>query len=412
MIRLGYLVPEFPGQTHAFFWREIACLEARGCEVSLVSTRPPPWQIICHSWSREASARTTYLAPIRAPGLWRGVLSLLRGGPIRRLQCFWMLAAAEGLSTKARLRGLGLVLAGAILADLARRGQWTHIHVHSAGDAALVAMFAHALGGPPYSLTLHGHIDHYGPAQREKWTRAAFGIAVTNALRDQLLARVPSLDPARVGVAPMGVDTEAFRRATPYAAPAAGEPWRLVTCGRLHPGKGHDDAITAVATLRDSGISATLHLLGEGPDRPRLETLIAHRDLTDRVRLLGAAPESVVRTELESAHAFILGSHDEAIGVATMEAMAMELPVIVTRVGGVPELVRDGIDGLLVPPRDPSAIADAIRRTLEAPETARMFGCAGSARVRDLFTSRRSADELISRLGTRQSAAPTDNSGR
>jgi glycosyltransferase involved in cell wall biosynthesis len=121
------------------------------------------------------------------------------------------------------------------------------------------------------------------------------------------------------------------------------------------------------------------------------------------VTLLGALPEVRVREELERAHVFALASHQEALGVATMEAMAMELPVVVSRVGGVPELVRQGVDGLLVPAQDPSALAAAITTVLTDPELATALGRSGAVRVRESFHSGVSAQRLAERLGALRS---------
>jgi glycosyltransferase involved in cell wall biosynthesis len=182
-----------------------------------------------------------------------------------------------------------------------------------------------------------------------------------------------------------------------------GGPVAIVSCGRLDPGKGHADLIEAVSILVKNGIDATLTILGEGPQRSVLENL--RKPLGERVKLPGATAEGGVRAALESANIFALASHDEAIGVATMEAMSMELPVIVTRVGGVPDLVRDGIDGLLVKAGTPGAIAGAVERLLDDPDRAAQMGQNGAARIRRSFTSRVSAEALARRLGVSEAPA-------
>jgi glycosyltransferase involved in cell wall biosynthesis len=154
-----------------------------------------------------------------------------------------------------------------------------------------------------------------------------------------------------------------------------------------------------LAILRSRGVPADLTIIGEGAARPMLEALIRELGLTDSVRMLGALDEDRVRAELEDADAFALASHEEAIGVATMEAMALSLPVVVTRVGGVPELVRDGVDGLLVPAQDPEAMAAALQRLYEQPELAARLAASAAARIRASFSSRVSAERIARRLG-------------
>jgi glycosyltransferase involved in cell wall biosynthesis len=116
------------------------------------------------------------------------------------------------------------------------------------------------------------------------------------------------------------------------------------------------------------------------------------------VELLGSVSEAVVKEELQAAHVFALASHEEALGVATMEAMAMSIPVVVTRVGGVPELVTDGVEGLLVPPHDPGALATALERVLRDGRLAQRMGQAGRGKVERAFHSRLSVEHLASHL--------------
>src|SRR4029078_9798907 len=151
-------------------------------------------------------------------------------------------------------------------------------------------------------------------------------------------------------------------------------PVRLFTCGRLNPCKGHDDAVKAVAKLREQGIEAQLHIAGEddtgGGMRRLLEQLKTELRLADAVVLLGAVSEDVIRKGLSDAHAFARRGVEEPLGVAIMEAMAMRVPVVVTGAGGVPELVDDGVDGLLVPAREPGRMGDSLLRPPPAPALA------------------------------------------
>ncbi len=262
----------------------------------------------------------------------------------------------------------------------------------------MVALLARDLGGAPYSLTLHSPISMYGPAQSSKWGNAKFGIVVTERLRREVLKVAPEIFD-RVDVAPMGVDLSVFHRNTPFIPPQFGEPVRLVSCGRLHVKKGHQDVIRAVGELGKRGINAQLTVLGEGPARPMLEALIQELGLRDHVILVGAVAEEDVRDSLATSHIFILGSHDEAIGVATMEAMAMALPVVVTDVGGVSELVRNEVDGIMTPANQPDSIASAVEWLIGNPARAQTMGASGQSRVRELFASDRSARVIARRLG-------------
>ena len=128
--------------------------------------------------------------------------------------------------------------------------------------------------------------------------------------------------------------------------------------------------------------------------RRLLEQLKGELRLADAVVLLGAVSEDVVRKELSEAHAFVLGSLEEPLGVAIMEAMAMRVPVVVTGAGGVPELVDDGVDGLLVPAREPGRMAESLLRLLRDPGLASRLSESGRRKIETSFHSGVSAAVL------------------
>lgn len=389
--KLGYLVPQFPGQTHIFFWREIHELERRGITPVLFSTRPPARGLIAHRWSDEAAARTEYLGQITPLDLlatiprlpWARLVRLGRGEP----RHYWtdvLISAGAARRLKRRCKAEGI----------------THVHAHSCGRAALIAALCHAMGGPPYSLTLHGPLADYGPGQRFKWAGAAFATIITQKLIDEVRAELAGSLPARILRQPMGVDTDRLSRDAPYVPPAPDGPVRLFSCARLNAVKGHLDLIKAVRQLRDEGLDVTLRIAGEDDAggtgyRKTLEAGIEPMGLGHAVTLLGAIDADAVHAELLSAHIFVLASHGEPLGVAYMEAMSCELPTIGTNAGGVPELMTDGQDGLLVPPRDPAALVAAIRRLVADPDAAQRLARAGRARIVAGFHAGRGAQTLI-----------------
>jgi len=406
-MKIAFVIPHYPTQTHIFFWREITALRERGIDVHVLATRAPPATEMCHAWTSEALRSTTYLSPPSMSAVARGAWLALVRMPSRGREVRRRIRDVEASGLRGRLRLLAFAGMGAVAAGHLIRLGAVHVHAHSCADAALVACFAAAWAGVPYSMTLHGPIEHYREAQGAKWRHAAFGIAVTRKLREQVLGTVPGVDPAKVHVAAMGVDVTRFRRSSAYAPPAAGEPWRIATCGRLHRAKGHQDLVSAVGLLRDRGRLVVLTVIGEGEDRDIIEDRIKELGLGDQVTLAGAIDSDRVRETLERSHLFALASHDEAIGVATMEAMAMELPVVVSDVGGVRELVREGIDGLFAPAESPAAFADAIERVIDDPSKATSMGASGMARVRSEFHAGVSA-ELIASLLTRASPESMD----
>jgi glycosyltransferase involved in cell wall biosynthesis len=389
---IGYFIPEFPGQTHIFFWRERKKLLELGVRAELVSTNRPPRHLVSHAWSQSAARETIYLFPPSPARLAGAAIELLRAGPSAWLRCLRAIITAEADGAAARMRLPGLMLMGAVLAHCARKRRWRHIHVHSCANAATVAMFCRLIAGVSYSLTLHGGLHDYGPDQQNKWRHASFGIVITRTLMHDLRHTLAGFLPPRIELAPMGVDLDTFKRTTPYQPWSGSGRFHLFSCGRLNPCKGHDDALRALALLRSCGIDAHLAIAGQDDTqdmryRRMLDALMLELGLTGCVRLLGAVDEKVVRTEMERAHVFVLASLHEPLGVAIMEAMAMAVPVVVTREGGVPELVEDGTDGVLVDARAPDRIASALERLARDPERARLLGAHGLRTVSERFHS-------------------------
>ncbi|MGD1278309.1 MAG: exopolysaccharide biosynthesis GT4 family glycosyltransferase EpsE [Tepidisphaeraceae bacterium] len=402
MQRLGYLVPEFPGQTHVFFWRELQSLAQLGVLCDLVSTRRPPRQLVTHDWSAQAMQRTTYLSPPELGLLASALWELIRAGPAAWWRCAGAAMRADVRGAGNKIRLLALVFVGAELAALARRRNWAHVHVHSAADSANIALFAHLIGRISYSLALHGPLEDYGPNQRAKWSHAAFGIVITQKLLEQLRTGLAGALPPVIDLAPMGVDASGFRRAGPYQPWDGRGPFRIFCCGRLNPCKGHDDLIRAVALLRQEGIDAILRIAGAddslGRYQPVLENLIRQLKLDAAVTLLGAVPEQTVRDELQASHVFALASLHEPLGVALMEAMSMSTPVVATGAGGVPELVDDQVDGLLVEPRHPQQLAAALTRLARDGALATRLAEAARKKIEASFQSDQSARVLVRRL--------------
>lgn len=403
-MKIGYLIPEFPGQTHIFFWREIKALESMGVDVALISTKMPPRKIISHSWSDEAQQKTTYLFPPNKY-LWATLRELLRCGLKGWLRCFDAILKAKKISLKERISLLAFVFIGAELSYLGRKDGWQHIHVHSCANSANIAMFAFLLSGLTYSMTLHGPLSDYGSNQEQKWKYATFAIVITTKLYDEVKQTLDGSLPQHITIAPMGVDPLVFQRKIPY------HPWNneitcyIFSCGRLNPCKGHADLITAIDIIRKQDINVHLDIAGEDEQggsgyRKELEQLVQQLNLKQLVNFLGAISEESVREYLEKAHLFVLASWREPLGVAIMEAMMMEVPVIVTDEGGVKELVDNEINGLLVRPKIPSLLAETIVRCLRNPQLANDLSKASREKVIKSFNSQKSAEAIIKSLST------------
>lgn len=392
--KIGILIPQFPGQTHIFFWREILELQKMGMNVTLFSTRPPPPRLISHAWSEEAIARTIYLVdknPFNAASaLTRLPLGHLVGDLRREPREF----AKDVLMSMPAARRLAIACQALGI---------THVHAHSARRAATICALAKLAYGLDYSLTLHGPLSDYGPGQGFKWRHARFGTVITEKLRGALKEAVGSDLPETVFLQPMGVDTEDFDRPSAYVPPARGTTLRVFSCARLNIVKGHQDLMDAVKLLNDRGLDVRLEIAGEDDEggsgfRGELEAKISELGLEHKIALLGAISGEAVHAKLLEAGIFVLASWHEPLGVAYMEAMSCGVPTIGTDSGGVPELIRHEKDGLLVPPKSPAALADAIASLARDPEELARLSRAGRARIEAGFSAREGAITLVKGL--------------
>jgi glycosyltransferase involved in cell wall biosynthesis len=394
-LRLGYLIPEFPGQTHIWRWREIDWMRRFGADVNLFSTRPPPARDAArHAFADEARKRTFYLAPMG----WLGAAGAFLWGllhPWGLLRCVGLALSIPVDKRPLWKTVLPLVLPACRLAREARRRRIRHLHIHSCAKAAILGMMVRRLNGTPFSMTLNADIGWWGGAMPEKMADADFTIAITKSLLEEARAAAPDLDGRRILLGRIGVDTA---RWVPDGRRSKSPIGRIVSVSRLVPTKGQETLLAAVSKLAREGMKVELKLIGDGPQRQDLENLTLKLGLQGVVTFLGSLAEHEIIEHLKEADLFVLASHAEPLGVVYMEAMSMEVPTIGTRAGGVGEIIADGVDGLLVPPKDPDALAEAIRKVLSDPALGARLGTAGRKSIVERFDSRIGAATLYERI--------------
>lgn len=392
---LGYMAPEFPGQTHIWMWREISLWREWGGTVQLLSTRPPSARDQArHEFARTATRQTVYLTPRPFTDVAMAVLWALLTRPIgflRAARCALWLPVDRDARWWRTLPG------ACLLAREARRAGIRHVHSQSARNSAVLCLLAQRISGLSYSLVVNARLDEWGPGLDRKFDEAEFIVTHAAWLREEILHRFPNLGAPRVICAPVGVDMQACPPRNSYAL-APERAFQLVSVGRLHANKGFQTLIRAVAGLVAAGRDVSLKIIGEGPERPALEQLIAELDLTQRVVLAGSQSAEAVMAELGRADAFALATREEALGVVFIEALAAGLPTVGTNVGGVGEIIRHEETGLLIPPDDPAALTAAVIRLIEDADLRERLGRRGRQWVAKRFDSRLGAARLFRRF--------------
>jgi len=381
-MQIAYLVNQYPTVSHTFIRREIAALEASGrVRVSRYSLRRAAQGFV--DPADRAEAERTHVVLERGPLrlAWDTLLAALRA-PRRFLRALALAVTTSRQSERGMLVHLAyLVEACALLSSLRDEGV-EHLHAHFGTNSAAVAMLCHALGGPPYSFTIHGPLEFdKAPllSLPEKIARARFVVAITSFCRSQVFRNCSPEHWSKIHVVPCGVDSSFLDR-PPQPLPS--EP-RLVFVGRLSEHKAPGLLVEAVAQLARKGVPFELTFAGDGELREDIERAIARHGLGQRVRITGFAEEEEVRSYISSARALVLPSFAEGLPVVIMEAFALGRPVVSTYVAGIPELVEAGSCGWLVPAGSLEHLTAALEEVLAASvEKLEAMGREGRARVR------------------------------
>jgi glycosyltransferase involved in cell wall biosynthesis len=277
------------------------------------------------------------------------------------------------------------------------------IHAHYSTTPAAKARALAAELGVPFTFTAHG-FDIYSsltpPDFADRAAAAAAVITVSEA-NAQHIAATWGVPRERVHVIPCGVDTLLFRPekigscATLNDVHGASTPALIVCIARQLPVKNLGLLLEACAVLRARGVSFRCVMIGDGPDHDELVATRARLGLETVVEMIGAAQRTTILQWLRRASIVVLSSASEGMPVSLMEAGACAVPAVATRVGGIPELVEDGVTGLLTPPNDAPAMADAIGRLIANPRLRAEMGRAARRRIDANFSLRRQVDRLL-----------------
>lgn len=357
-LRLAYLVNHYPAVSHSFIRREILALERQGFQVERIALRGWDGPLADPQDERERE-RTRFVLQQGVVALLGALLGELLAGPAAFLEAFRLATRMAKGSDRPLIYHWIYLVEACMVSRWLRAAGVRHVHAHFGTNSAEVAMLAGVLCGATWSVTIHGPDEFDRPqaiALGEKIRRAAFVVGISSFTRSQLFRWVQRAHWDKIRVVHCGLDA-AFHAAPAVPAPSAK---RLVCVGRLSEQKGHLLLLAAMRTAFDRGSRFDLVLAGDGELRGTIEERIRALGLEANVRITGWIGSAAVRDELVAARALVLPSFAEGLPVVIMEAMALRRPVISTYVAGIPELVRAGETGWLVPAGDADALCDAI----------------------------------------------------
>jgi colanic acid/amylovoran biosynthesis glycosyltransferase len=397
---IAYLCSRYPAVSHAFVQREVFALRRRGVEVRTFSIRRAAESELLSRADREEYRTTRAVLPPRWPALVAAHLAAFLPSPRAYLAAVGRALELARPGMRGRLWQL-FYFAEAIQVwrDCERRGV-SHVHAHFANvgsDVALLAAhFGAAAGRGPrtWSFTMHGPAEFYEVSAHrlaEKVGASDFVACISDFCRSQLMGFAAREHWEKLHVVHCGVDPREF--VAVERAPSAGV-LRVVNVGRLADRKGQALLLDAIAMLRRDGLDVRATIVGDGPERERLHEHAARLGLAEAVEFPGAVGQDDIRGFYERADMFCSPSFAEGVPVVVMEAMATGLPVVATRVMGLPELVEDGVSGRLVPPGRADLLAEAMRALAEQPGERMRMGERGRAKVAAEFDVHDSAERL------------------
>lgn len=393
-MQIAYLINQYPQISHTFIRNEIAALEKTGFSVYRIAIRGWDSDLRDPADANER-AKTTYLLE---NGMQKPLVALVKSffnapfGTLRALGCALNMSRDSDRSLFYHVIYLG---EACMVGDIIRSRGITHIHAHFGTNAAEVAMLTKKLGGGSFSFTVHGPEEFDKPLTlrlKEKISAASFVVGVSSFGRSQLWRFADRIDWPKIHVVHCGLGDDYLK------APRVeySDTPRLLCVGRLCEQKGQIVLVRACALLKKRGFNFEVFLVGDGEMRRDVEQEITIAHLQQEVKIAGWRSSEEIRELLLDSKGLVLPSFAEGLPVVLMEAMALGRPVISTYIAGIPELVRDGIDGLLVYAGSEVHLANAMERLLTM-EQSKFQEMGASARIR--AQARHSADKEAMKLG-------------
>ena len=397
-MHLAYLVSRYPSVSHTFILREVLALRAAGVRVDTFTVRRPAADYELSRDDREARDTTQALVPPVPLELVTAHLVALVTRPRRYLATLRLALGLRAAGGKAALWQVFYFGEAVLMWHKCRRAGARHIHAHHANVGSDVALLAARLGGRgwSWSFTMHGPTELFDVREHrlaQKTERALFVACISEYARSQLMGLVGTEHWDKLRIVHCGLDVSRFG-----AVDRSGRngPLRILNVGRAVPVKGQSLLVEAIAELGRQGVDARLTVVGDGPQAAELRDSATRLAVAGQVEFAGAVGQDEILAYYRRADVFALPSFAEGLPVVLMEAMATGLPVVASRIAGIPELVEDGVSGLLVTPGRRDELVAALAALLCAtPERRAEMGAAGRSRVEAEFASDRTAQVLL-----------------
>ncbi|VAX38455.1 Glycosyl transferase, group 1 family protein [hydrothermal vent metagenome] len=403
-LKIGYIMSRFPKITETFVLFEMREMERQGHQVELFPLQRERTSVIHNE--AETYVNRAFFTPWLSFQIILAHLCYLRKSPVVYFKTVWTLVKANWGSAR-YLSGAILFFPKVVyLARLMQKRNIDHLHVHFASHPAMAAWVIHQFTGIPYSFTAHGsdlHRDQH--MLQEKVADADAVITISNYNRQMILDICGQQQASRVHVVHCGIDPQDFKsKEIPTPFDTGNGPFRFACVGTLHEVKGQRFLLEACSQLKEKEIDFQCHLVGDGPDQQMLKELVLRAGLDKHVQFEGRLTSTEIQELLKRLDLLVAPSvptkcgRREGIPVVLMEALGSGLSVIASDLSGIPEIVIDGQTGLLTPPGDSNAIAEALTRMYYDQPLRHRLAKAGQEKVMQEFNLPINVQSLVNLL--------------
>ena len=382
-VKVAYIMSAFPALTETFILYEILAMQQLGIAIELYPLRRLKEDVV-HPEVAQLSGHVHH-QPFISPAVLRAQLHFMRHRPLAYFKVLFEVLKGTFGSANFFFGAAAIFPKAVLFAYEMEKQKINHVHAHFATHPAVAALIIHRLTGIPFSFTAHGSDLHVERRMLDKKVEAAaFAVTISSFNKEIMIEECGEQARGKIHIIHCGVDPEAF---PDRPGMNGGGRFQILCVAAFKDVKGHKYLVEACKILQERGVDFVCHLVGEGELRSRIEEQIAQDRLQNKVVLHGARPRSEIVRMLAQSDILALASvptprgKREGIPVVLMEGMASGLPVVASRLSGIPELVEDGRSGFLVPPGDPLALADALQRLRDNPHLRQQMGQAGRDKV-------------------------------